>query len=117
MKTEIRKVTVEQEVYIADDGTEFEDEDDCRSYEFELIEQSLEMYDHTFEKCYNFDECFYARLNTPEDVRKFIELCGWNDITKKGVRKPGVYMYGDRDDTWINISEIISALDKEKDNG
>lgn len=44
MKIEPREMTVTKELYIADDGTEFEDYDDCGEYEMGLIEKNTQVF-------------------------------------------------------------------------
>lgn len=116
MKTEIRKVTVEKEVYIADDGMEFEDEYDCEAYEMRLIGKRLKMYDYKFEKSCSAGDCYYVKLDTNKEVDWFIALCRYEGIASKGINGPGTYQYvegtyGRSKEAWVDLNDIISKLE------
>lgn len=115
MKSEIRKVTVEQEVYIADDGTEFSTEDSCEAYEIELKEKALTFYDGNFTRV-DFDSCMYVRLDTLEQVNWLREICEWNGVTSEGLDDAGVYLYLDasRRERWLNLTPVIEYMTKEE---
>ena len=108
MKTIKKKVTVTKEIYVADDGKEFEDVTDCESYEMSLLENSIEMYDFKLNKS-NLDNCIYIKLPTVESVKMLIDLCLYTGISCKGVNTPGLYMF-DNKYGWINISDIFEKL-------
>lgn len=120
MRTETKQIIIEQAVYVADDGTEFDDEDDCRAYEFRLIGKRLKMYDYSSDPCSSVDSCWYVKFDTVEDVMSFIELCKFDGISYRGVDVPGVYMYteggyGSGSDAWTNISKIIENIEESED--
>lgn len=115
MKTETRKVTVEQEVYIAEDGTEFEDLDECEAYETRLIGKHLIMYTFAHDPTDSVEDCWYVKLDTREAVSDFISLCRYEEVSPEGLQEPGVYMYtegcyGRRNNTWTNIAKIFDIL-------
>lgn len=112
MRVETKKVTIEQEIYIAKDGTEFFSEDSCEQYETKLIEKSLPMWDHKLEKTDDLDGCWYIRLATKEDIRDMIVACKWYGITIRGIENVGMYMYTDgRDEHWVNLTELMVKLE------
>lgn len=116
MKIETRKVTVEQEVYIAEDGTEFEDEDDCEAYENTCIGENLQMYSYKLIKTTSAGCVRYAKLDTPEQVSNFITLCKAACVSIIGIEDPGIYIYtegtyGDRETAWINVSRAIKIME------
>lgn len=117
MKTETREVKQLVEVYISDDGIEFDNEEECRGYEMECLEKTLSFYDQEFDPC-GLDACVYAVLKTQEDVDALIRLCAYEGIHVPGLRrdKPGIYMYTYRfgKDEWVNISEIVDRLRGER---
>lgn len=109
MRTEYREVTFKQEVYIAEDGREFTDEDDCEAYDIKLIENSLKFYDNSYEKS-DVDSCVYFHAITEEDVERAIKVCEYYGITREGLYKPGLYMFADtlyRKEAWVNLDEVI----------
>lgn len=117
MTIDTRKVLVEKDVYIAEDGTEFDDADDCEAYETRLIGKRLNLYTQSHMRTDNIENCWYAKLDTPEEASDFITLCKFDGITALGVKGPGLYMYtegtyGHGKDAWTNLLEII-----EKFNG
>ena len=109
MKTEKRKVTIEQEVYIAFDGQEFYDESACAGHEVKLLNITLDCYDSRFRKT-TFDHCVYANLITSDDVQTAIRICDYWGATTKGLIEPGLYMYNDYDNTWLNLDSLITHI-------
>lgn len=107
MRTELREVTIEQTVYIADDGKEFTDEEDCADYEFNLLEKTLDIYNSRYEKADDVESCHIANLRTSADVKNFIKACDLYGITDDGIDGPGLYMYGDYGDIWVNLDDVI----------
>lgn len=121
MRTEIRQRVIEDEVYIADDGKEFDDIDECESYENRLAGQKLIMYDYSETRCELVENCWYVKLNNQEDIEAFKAICKYDGISHKGVTSPGVYMYveggyGRGNDAWTNISEIVKRVEEREDN-
>lgn len=107
MRTETRKVLVEQEVYIAEDGKEFTEEDECIAHEYHILESKLKLYSSKFQRT-NVDHCWYAVLENDIDVNSFKKVCNYQGITFVGITKPGIYMYNDRQ--WVPISELCDIL-------
>lgn len=112
MRTEIRKVTVEQEVYIANDGREFTDEDECTDYEFNLVEKTLTYYDIECQKTDDVHKCMIINLITDSDVENFKLVCDVCDIPVEGIGGPGLYIYNEYkyEGGWLDVDEIISKI-------
>lgn len=115
MKTKTKKVTTTVEVYIADDGTEFDNEDDCRYYELKQIREKLDMYDYHLAKTNNTGCCRYVKLDTQEQVRDFIDSCKDAFVSTTGIERTGIYIYtegtyGDRTTSWVNVTEVLSVI-------
>ena len=110
MKKETRQVTIERDVYVAEDGREFFDKCDCEKYDFELLEKTLKFYDRIFEDS-DFESCTYVNLKTAEDVTKIIQLCDYNGVSEEGLVNPGVYMYDTYRDRWVNITEAVARIE------
>lgn len=115
MKVETRKITVEEEVYIAEDGTEFDDREECETHELLAKGEKLSMVDYRGFETPNIDECWAVNLRNFVETVIFLDLCKYSDISSKGVDGPGVYIYtegtyGSGNDAWTNISTIIEAL-------
>ena len=113
MRIEKRKVTIEKEVYIASDGTEFEDEDLCEGHEYTLIENRLGFYDREGYSS-SIDRCSYVYLTTKEEISDFLSLCKWTGITSRGIESEGLYFYTDKG--WINISNPVKKILKGAKN-
>lgn len=110
MKTELREVTVQKEFYIACDGTAFEDEDECGTYELDILEKSLECYDSNYNRT-NVEACAFANLKTKKEVKTFREVCNLYGIVDDGIDGPGIYVYDNVfKDRWLNIDTIISHI-------
>jgi hypothetical protein len=117
MRTEMREVTVHKEVYIANDGTEFNYLCDCEDYEIRLLEKNLKCYDQDFEEAH-VEDCFYVDLTTAEDVENFKLVADHLYTSYSGIDKPGLYMFVDdyRDNNWVNVDEVISKIRKGENN-
>jgi hypothetical protein len=71
--------------YIAEDGTEFSNEDECLDYEHDLrmksVEEQLRMYDEKGEPTKELEKAFYVEIDTKE-AGEFINEWGCQeDIT------------------------------------
>lgn len=109
MKIKKKKVEVTQIVYIADDGTEFENKDDCEEYETRKLGEGLNCYNSDFNKV-GFEECIYINLITEEDVETAKRLCDYYSVTDNGLDKPGVYRYIDEycdSEQWLSLDDVI----------
>ena len=113
MKIETREMTVQQQVYVANDGAEFVSEEECVDYEFRLLEESLKLYDSKYNKVDNVDSCYCADLTTEADVKSFMRACITYGITTEGIDEPGIYIYCSYDN-WVNIDKVISHIRGEK---
>lgn len=115
MRVETRKVTIEEEVYIAEDGTEFDDREDCEAHEILEKGRELPMIDYRGYETESIDECWAVNLRSLSEVKAFVDVCKYSDISSRGVTGPGMYIYtegtyGARNNAWTNISEIINTL-------
>lgn len=110
MRSEIRSITIDKEIFIADDGTEFNTEWDCEKHDAILIENSLKFYNGLFEES-DLDSCTYVHLRSAEDVSKLIRLCDFDEITTDGLDDVGVYVYDQHKNRWINMSESIRKIE------
>lgn len=120
MKTEIRKVIVEREFYIAEDGKEFDDADECEGYEVSLLAKHLDMYTRKCVKTNSVTNCWYVKLNTEDEVSMFIRLCDFDGVSHKGITNIGAYMYtegvyGCGNEAWTNLSEAFKSLEESED--
>lgn len=107
MRTEFRKVTVDQQVYIAEDGKEFTDHTKCRNHEIYLLEQVVELYTDEFERC-DLHTATFLNINNAEDVKNFKLLSNYCGMTDKGIDDtPGVYMWNNG---WIKISYFVERV-------
>lgn len=109
-------------VYIADDGTEFDNELDCESYEYELnvknntiimFNEEGELLDSS--NYMNIENCYYIKIKTNNDLeilQKIYEYTGFivpNEI--------GEFYYDDSDrfdNLWHSIDDRIKELNKLK---
>lgn len=115
-------------IYIADDGTQFVDKNQCQEYEREhsqfykngkLIISGL---DSDNEKISFFDDDFIEEaiilyLATEKAVEIFKERCDEEGVTSYGVDEPGIYIWGDskydhcEECQWTNIKVVIKGYE------
>ena len=120
MRTEIRKVVVEEEFYIATDGTEFDDEDDCRAYEVTKACENIKMLNYHGVKTNNVDNCQVVKLDNLDEIMSFIAVCKFEGISHRGIDAPGVYLYcegsyGSDNEAWVNISKLVKSFDESEE--
>lgn len=120
MKISTKKITVEQEIYIADDGTQFDDIDECEAYEMRLEGERLDMYTYEYVRTSVINDCWYAKLDTNEEVSAFINLCKFDGVSSEGIEKVGLYMYteggyGRSKEAWTNLSEVIKRIGESEE--
>lgn len=107
MRVEVREVTVAKSIFIADDGTEFQDSTKCRNYEIGLLEKVVELYDDDFERA-DLHTCTFLHIKNQQDVENLRRLANYCGMTDKGVDDtPGVYMWNNK---WIKISELVDTV-------
>lgn len=104
MKTVVRKVEVEKEFYIANDGTEFEDEYECITYDMELLCKSFETYNKDFDRI-DFESAKYIVIHSEEELDNIAKVCEYNGWTVDGLEETGLYRYDNswRYDRWEKV--------------
>ena len=111
MRIEKREITTTVDVYIASDGREFIDEDECEAHECDLDMGKLTFYDADLDET-DFDNCMYVKLRSHEDVSMLKDICSFTGIDSRGLKEPGVYIFDgySRDYSWLNISDVVSKI-------
>lgn len=115
-------------VYIADDGREFDHQDDCREYERQLtytagaemirgidgFGKEISYTDDNF--C---EDVFILFLSTEEAVEIYKKRCGVDYVSTDGIYDPGVYIW-DNDDYaeaessgWTYLPDLLSTYEKK----
>ncbi len=116
MITKVEKVMVEKTVYVASDGTEFDYEDSCESYEMKLLLNEFTMLDVFLHTTNDLGHALYVKLDTEEHVHKFIALCDYYEVTTCGLNAdmPGIYYYSGigYEDEWVNLDKVLAAFGK-----
>ena len=120
MRTETRQIMIEEEVYIADDGKEFDDEDDCIAYEITRSCEKIKMRDYRWAQTDDVENCQTVKLDNLDEIKSFIELCKYSGVSHKGIEAPGVYLYtegrwGACNEAWTNISEMIKSFEESEE--
>lgn len=108
---------IEKITYIAYDGTEFANEDECLEYEDEKYFAEFKDHVHLFdgERCPmpfsygNFEDCFYILIDDEKALASFIATMENNGYTELP-RAVGVYEYNTRRDKWMDLREKVSNL-------
>lgn len=107
----------EKTIYIAFDGKEFADEDECLEYEAELNFGAFKGHVFLFDSerklmpfsIANFEACFYVSINDDRAADSFVtamEAEGYSELP----RARGVYEYDTRRDRWENLHEKLTDL-------
>lgn len=112
MKAITRKVEVEKEFYIANDGKEFEDEGECLDYENEIDIKSIEAYDENFNRI-DFESATYVVIHSDEEVEFIDKICDYNGWTSNGLCEVGLFRYNCnyRFDKWEKVKVPLFLKD------
>ena len=117
MEVKRKKFVITKDIFVACDGTEFEDEDACIDYEFNIRSRKLACYDENFNRV-DLDSCDYVAAVNDELLKLFLDLCDHKGYCAKGIDGVGLYKYMAECDNWINISQIMTdfeaAMEEEK---
>lgn len=92
MKKITKIVSREEDFFIARDGKEFEDEDECLWYENELNIEAIEAYDKNFNKV-DFERATYVVIHSDEELNLITEVCDYNGLTSKGLCEVGLFRF------------------------
>lgn len=97
-------ITREEEFYVARDGKEFSDEDECLNYENKLNIKSIEAYDDDFNRT-DYENATYVVIHSDEELDLICEVCGYNGWTSEGFCENGLYRLncGYRVDKWERV--------------
>lgn len=98
--------------YVADDGTEFETERECREYEqgLDKIHSSMIMFDENFDKidvanaCHLSNACYLYVKGNAEKVGLYLEE--WFGFGE-GIYKSGMYIVDEEEARWNFIDNLI----------
>ena len=125
MKLKGDKSMIKHICYIADDGTTFEDENECYKYERGLIERDIHMWDYNFQPIpitgsQVLDKVFYLTCDTAEAVKiisNWFEdmhcsspFDGYTDYSYAAGRH---YYY--QDNKWYEADKLIDKAQKMKE--
>ena len=112
MKTITKKIEIEKKFYIANDGTEFEDEYECVAYDIGLLYKNFETYDADFNRV-DLGIAEYLVVHSNEELDDIKEACIFNGWTCEGLIEVGLYKYnGDYgEECWEKIRFPISLKD------
>ena len=118
-------------VYIADDGTQFEDEYECKEYEY--VGKMKDKFPTTrfysncgkplqfVGTCEFCESLYYLDVRTQEEaelLHQFFIDCGFDSPWKRGhwgeevTASIGYYFYDTEEDRWRNIEELYAAYQK-----
>lgn len=105
-------------IFIADDGTEFDDEDDCLEYEASAVlkNDSIMLFDEECNRITNvrdLDNVYYGYFKTPEDATTAKELIyEWvGTCSVQSIDDAGYWAYSFKEDEFVNIDFEIERLE------
>ncbi|GEM_PF-6215867 len=106
-------------IYIADDGEEFENEDDCLWYEEQLKAiDGVDLFTYTFEKCNDLGGCdayehaTYMFIRDPDKAEKYfqyiLEQYGYD--SPKDLKPGDCFRLDAHTEEWVNMRDEIQEL-------
>lgn len=103
--------------YIADDGTRFEDEEDCTRYEdnckLEKVANDLVMFDCediVIKDACDVDDAVMIVIKTAEALKCFLELSDFYGCCINGIHGCGFYKWDYSCEKWVNVFAKINEL-------
>ena len=112
-------------IYEAFDGTQFEDEDECKDYELDCEAKKVEneivlldQYGKVIAGSYaniDFDKVFTIAVGNVEAVELLTKIFDEAGIyaPKNGFKENTVYWWDDEKIEWLNVAEKIAELNEE----
>ena len=114
MEVKRKEVVIMKDIFVACDGTEFEDEDECIEHEFDIRRQELVCYDDEFNRI-DFESCNYVGALNEDLLKLFLEICDHDGITSRGIDAIGLYKYIYKGNYWLNISQIMTDFEMARE--
>lgn len=116
----MREITI----YEAEDGTQFELEEECRAYELKMEygEPDFILLDKNKEKLNIWDErtyedFFYAYIPTQKDFEAFDELSKTLlGICVDGIDGAGIFAWSDDDSCFLDLKHQLESAQEELDS-
>lgn len=104
-----------RKLFIADDGTEFEDEYECEEYEFinEFKDNNLVMFSSNKSRITSiedFNNCNFIIIKSQADLDKLIKYCDSYGCRYGYPKEIGCYYYDYDSDQWDLIDSKIEQL-------
>lgn len=105
-------------VYIADDGTEFDDDFECEKYEYKcdfknnniiILDREGEILDSSDDINFNF--CHYIKVKSFKDLDILQKIYEYNEFNVPN--DIGEFYYDDESDYWYLIDDKIEELNDE----
>lgn len=103
-------------IYIAEDGTQFEDEYYCRKHEYDILMKQFQFYDekrNPITEIKNIDNIKYVYVGTNEsakNAKKF--LCDEFGTCGFGIDHPGLWYYDDDEDEFVEVGDRLKELEQ-----
>ena len=115
-------------MFRADDGKMFDDEDECREYEYELAKDAVKGQIALFGVKRNLlslnrqviDDTYYARIDTKEAFDWFYDQCENAGCMTDGLEwygKPDIYLWDAEEkigSTWLSWNKIVEGMNEER---
>lgn len=114
--------------YVADDGTIFEDEDECYEYELKLkitnLKDRVRLFDNTLTElpltAENFEDYYYIAIHDTTAIAEIKAICDdnpniyhpWFPMRGGCKEEQGLYMYNESNETWYNLYTIKEEIQK-----
>lgn len=105
---------IKKVVYVADDGEEFENKEECKEYEESLRQLGCIMLDLELEKTDSFGKAYVIDVRDHDDLKRIKGKTEYYGYDVAGIDSPGkIYVYHDLCDKWFNkhCVEYISTVE------
>lgn len=106
--------------YKANDGTMFDDEDECLRYEMEqTIKNTGMVIKDAYGEAFNLiddgvddalNNAAYVILKTDDDVEAYNSLCEYYGY--QNIKEPGNWYYDNDEDKWMKFNDLVDKVNE-----
>lgn len=114
--------------FVANDGTIFEDEDECYEYELNFritrLKDRVRLFDEEMTElpltAESFENCYHIAIYDITAITEVVELCEdelgvyhpWHRAVGSCEKEQGLYKYNVSDETWYNLNSVKEEIEK-----
>lgn len=101
---------VEKRTYIAYNGKEFNDREECLEYERIKSHDTFKFFNDEYEEIDYIDDAGFLLIHTEDELKSFHLYCEEYNLRDKGVEGVGLYIWNNSAWAWENYDEYVQSI-------